>query len=44
MLRAIAVRVGRLSPSHRDPEAYFVEKDELCHALRKLAKSLEGQR
>nr|WP_137830900.1 hypothetical protein [Methylobacterium sp. L1A1] len=37
-LDALADRVGRLRPSHRDPEAFHVEKDEIERALRRLAR------
>lgn len=30
-------RVARLSPSHRDPEAFHEEKSDIAHALRRLA-------
>lgn len=33
----LANRVRRLSPSHRDPEAFHVEKDAIAHSLRRLA-------
>lgn len=36
-LRNIAARVVRLSPSHRDPEAYHLEKSEIVADLRRLA-------
>ena len=35
---AIADRVGRLRPSHRDPQAFHVEKDAIERELRRLAR------
>jgi hypothetical protein len=41
-LRALASRVHRVGLNGRfDPEAAFVERDELAHALRRLADRLE---
>lgn len=40
LLRTLAGRVRRLSPSHRDPEAFFVEKSEIEAELRGLALAL----
>lgn len=37
-LDALADRVRRLVPSHRDPEAFYVEKNEIEKALRRLAR------
>lgn len=37
-LDALADRVGRLRPSHRDPEAFHVEKSEIERELRRLAR------
>lgn len=37
-LDALADRVRRLVPSHRDPEAFHVEKDAIARALRRLAR------
>ena len=37
-LLLLARKLSRLAPSHRDPEAYFVEKNSIVHALRRLAK------
>jgi hypothetical protein len=39
-LRTLASRLQRLAPSHRDPEKYHVEKAELVHDLRLLARRL----
>jgi hypothetical protein len=36
-LQELAARVARNAPSHRDPEAFHVEKDEIANALRRLA-------
>ncbi|WP_413709839.1 hypothetical protein [Rhizobium sp. Rhizsp82] len=38
-LHAIADRIARLEPSHRDPHRYFEEKSELVDQLRRLASS-----
>jgi hypothetical protein len=37
-LDLLARRVARLSISRRDPEAFFVERDSIFHALRAIAK------
>jgi hypothetical protein len=43
-LRALANRVRRVGLNGRlDPEAAFIERDELAHALRRLADGLERQ-
>ncbi len=36
----IAERVRRLVPSHRDPERFHVEKSEIEHELRRLAREV----
>ncbi len=36
-LTALARRVERLTPSHRDPESYFIERSEIAYALRRIA-------
>jgi hypothetical protein len=36
-LISLADRVRRLCPSHSDPEAFHLEKNEIEHALRRLA-------
>lgn len=36
-LQELATRVARNAPSHRDPEAFHVEKDDIANALRRLA-------
>lgn len=38
-LAALARRVERLAPSHRDPEAFFVERSEIANALHRAAKT-----
>lgn len=43
-LDALADRVGRLRPSHRDPEAFHVEKSEIERALRRLARGTGATR
>ena len=40
-LDALADRVNRLRPSHRDPEHFHVEKDEIARELRWLARQRE---
>jgi hypothetical protein len=37
-LHALADRVRRLAPSHRDPEAFHVEKGEIAAELLELAE------
>ncbi len=37
-LAELAHRVGRLSPSHREPERYHEEKSEIAFELRVLAR------
>lgn len=37
-LDALAERVVRLSPSHRDPERFHEEKSEVAAELRRLAR------
>ena len=39
-LDALARRVLRLVVSHRDPEAFFIERSEIAHDLRRLAKGM----
>lgn len=39
-LHDLAGRVRRLSPSHRDPEAFHVEKDLIAHELRRIVKEV----
>lgn len=36
-LEHLAARVRRLAPSHRDPEAFHIEKGEIAAALLELA-------
>lgn len=36
-LHALADRLARLAPSHRDPFRFHEEKSELVHELRRLA-------
>ena len=40
-LRELARRVDANVPSRHDPEAFHVEKSEIAHALRNIARSLE---
>lgn len=37
----LAERVRRLVPSHRDPERFHVEKSEIEHDLRRLAREVK---
>lgn len=37
-LHALADRLARLAPSHRNPDHYFEEKSEIVAELRRLAK------
>jgi len=39
-LQDIARKVQRLSPDHRDPERYFMEKSEIVAALRSIAREV----
>ncbi len=41
-LDALALRVERLSPSHRDPERFFEERSEIAEALRRAAAAQPG--
>lgn len=41
-LHALADRLARLAPSHRDPFRFHEEKSELVHELRRLAGSKIG--
>ncbi len=41
-LHALADRLARLAPSHRNPEFYFEEKSEIVAELRRLAGSRIG--
>ena len=38
-LEELAERVSRLSPDRRNPEQFHVEKSELAHELRRLARA-----
>ena len=40
-LADLAIRVRRLTVSHRDPERFHVDKSEIEHELRRLARELE---
>ncbi len=40
MLEALADRVSRLSPSHRDPHRFHEDKSEVVAELRRLARLL----
>ena len=41
-LHKLAREVERLSPCHRDPEAYHEAKSEIAHRLRQLAFEAES--
>lgn len=43
-LHAMADRLARLAPSHRDPFRFHEEKSELVHELRILAEALAGSK
>lgn len=40
-LGELSRRVGRLSPSWRDPEKYFEDRDEIERELRRMAREVE---
>ena len=40
LLADIAERVARLSPSHRDPEAFHVEKHSIAREMHRLAEAM----
>lgn len=42
-IEGLARRVERLSVSHRDPEAFFEERAEIVHALRREAARLADE-
>ena len=42
LLADLAHRVDRLRPSHHDPEAFHIEKDEIAAELRRLARAVES--
>lgn len=39
-LARLASAVGRLSPSHRDPERFHLDRSEIVAELRRLARTL----
>lgn len=39
-LDALARQVARLSPSHRDPERFHIDRSEIVRALRLIARRL----
>jgi hypothetical protein len=41
-LHALADRLARLAPSHRNPDYYFEEKSEIVAELRRLAGTKIG--
>lgn len=43
-LAELAFRVRRLSPSHRNPESYHVEKSEIENELRSLSRQIEQKK
>ena len=38
----LAERVSRLVPSHRDPERFWMDKSQLAHELRQIARAMGG--
>lgn len=42
-LAALARRVERLAPSHRDPEAFHIEKSEIVAELRQADREIKGR-
>ena len=44
LIRALAHRLGRLSPDWRDPARYFERRDEIERELRRIARMIEGRR
>lgn len=40
-LERLARQVARLSPSHRDPERFHMDRSEIVAELRRLARSLK---
>lgn len=42
-LHALALQVRHLRPSHRDPEAFHVQKSEIEYALRRLSRTAGRQ-
>ncbi len=43
-LRELARRAQRLTVSRRDPERFFVEREEISAGLRRMADSIDGGR
>jgi hypothetical protein len=43
-LEELAHRLGRLSPSWKDPERFAAERSELCAELRRLARANGGEK
>jgi len=43
-LAQIAAKVERLSVSHRDPEAFFIERSELAEAIRVVSRNIVARR
>ncbi|WP_160122442.1 hypothetical protein [Rhodovarius lipocyclicus] len=43
-IEGIAARLARLSPSHRDPEQFHIDKSELLAELRRLARTIRRGR
>lgn len=42
LVEELAARVARLTVSHRDPERFHLEKDDIAHSLRCLADELQA--
>jgi hypothetical protein len=43
-LDRLAEAVARLSPSHRDPERFHIDRSEIAGELRELARRVRGGR
>jgi hypothetical protein len=41
LLAALARRLERLRPCHRDPEQFHIEKSEIATELRRMARAAE---
>lgn len=40
-LRTLSRRLGRLTPNWRDPEAFYEERSEIEHELRRVAREVQ---
>jgi hypothetical protein len=41
-IASLAERVRRLTPSHRDPERFYLDRSEIAAELRRIAREMEG--